>query len=369
MIEQDSIRRSHLSADGRPLDRAERVRRLTRMLIKHPKAEAVHKSINLFLERAENQRSGVNYLISGPSRVGKSTLSYDIYQSLLKREADKLGKPLKGKHIELDDRDIRPAIWIEAKADTNTTALLEKLLEELGDPAPSRGNIPEKERRLAKHLSLQRVKTVIIDEVQHFAQHRTGQFQYKLGDWLKSNLQNINFNSFESRDSVDRSFCHIIFFGTEESKILFQINEQIKGRNIGGHNYLPYNWDKPDDREIYRDILGTIDEVIPFAEASNLDEFHRAMKLNEASDGSLGLTMKLIQAAGVMAIRDESDRILDIHLRDGFDEIEAVIGLKDNPWRIDDQPDGSRQKSTVRPNRKTPLKGKGPSTAPTYTKK
>jgi len=132
---------------------------------------------------------------------------------------------------------------------------------------------------------------------------------------------------------------------------------------------MPYNWKNDNDREVYLDILSTIDSVIPFAEASNLDEFNRAMKLNEASDGSVGLTMKLIQAAGVMAIRDESDRILDIHLRDGFDELEAVIGLKDNPWRIDDHPDGTRQKSNMRPNRKTPLKGKGPSTAPSFNKK
>jgi Cdc6-like AAA superfamily ATPase len=339
------------------------------MLIEHPKAEAVHKSIEFFLERAENQRTGVNYLVSGPSRVGKSTLSYNVYQSLLKKEADRLGKPLRGKYIELEDRDIRPAVWIEAKADTNTAALLEKLLEELGDPSPASGKRPEKERRLAMHLSLQRVKAIIIDEVQHFAQHRTGQFQYKLGDWLKSNLQNINYNSFEDRNVVNESFCHIIFFGTEDSKILFQINEQIKGRNIGGHNYMPYNWTNDDDREVYRDILSSIDQAIPFAESSKLDEFERAMKLNEASDGSVGLTMKLIQAAGVMAIRDESDRILDIHLRDGFDELEAVIDLKDNPWRIDAEPDGSRQKSNMRPNRKTPLKGKGPSTAPSFTKK
>lgn len=363
------MRRAHLGADGIRLDRAERVRRLACMTIKHPKSEAVYNAIDFFLERAASQRSGVNYLVAGPTRVGKSTLSYSIYKSLLQKEADRLGKPLKGKYIELTDRDIRPAIWVEAKSDTTTTSLLEKLLEELGDPSPARGKIPEKERRLAKHLAVQRVQNVIIDEVQHFAQHRTSQFKYKLGDWLKSNLQNFSFNSYDDPDVLSGSFCNIIFFGTEEAIELFHTNEQLKGRNIGGHNYLPYNWQNQADREDYLDILGTIDAVIPFAQPSNLTEFHRARKLNEASNGSVGLTMKLISSAGAMAIRDESDRILDIHLRDSFDELEAVIDLKENPWRILDQSDDSRQMANIQPNRKTRLKGKGPSTAPSFNKK
>ncbi|WP_377843868.1 TniB family NTP-binding protein [Bosea sp. UC22_33] len=369
MTEHHSIRRSHLASNGEPLDRAERFRRLTRMLINHPKAESVHRSIEMFLDRSADSRSGVNYLVCGPSRVGKSTLSYAIYQSLLQKEADSLKRPLRGKYIELEDRDIRPVLWVEAKADTTTVALLEKLLEELGDPSPSAGKIPEKERRLSKHLFQQGVKAVIIDEVQHFAQHRTAKFQYKLADWLKSNLQNIKHNSSENGNGLEESFCHIIFFGTDESRVLLQQNEQLKGRNIGGHNYTPYNWEIDEERESYLDVLSSIDSSIPFAESSDLDEYHRALKINEAADGSMGLTMKLIQAAGIMAIRDESDRILDIHLRDGFDELEAVIGLKDNPWRIDDEPGSSRKKAAIRPNRSTTLKGKGPSTEPSFHKK
>lgn len=366
MTDQNSARTSHLSAAGEPLDRGERVRRLTGMMINHPKAEAVHEAIDRFVDLAKHETHGINYLVRGPSRIGKSKLSYSVYQKLLKKEADAIGQPVRGNFIELDDRDIRPVVWMEAKSDTTTEGLLEILLEELGDPSPASGKKSEKERRLAKQLTIQRVKVVIIDEIQHFAQHRTERFRYKLGDWLKSYLQNVRYNSYHDRDVVEKSFTHVIGFGTEEADILLHKNEQFQGRNVGVHNFFPYRWDIESEREVYLDLLNTIDASIPFAEWSCFDEIHRANKLHEASNGSLGLTMKLIKAAGMMAIRDESDRILDIHLRDGFDEFEKLM---DNPWRIDDEPGNSRKKAAVRPNRSTTLKGKGPSTEPSFHKK
>jgi len=234
-----------------------------------------------------------NHLVLGSSGCGKSTLCKLIVST--------------NKGRREPERNVVPILYMEIPALATISALVEGLLNILGDPGPRAGTITEKTGRLGCLAKGCGVLLIILDEMQHV--HDRGKILTisKVADWIKS-LTNI-------------VGCPIMLVGLPRTQHLVNANEQLRRRFSATLSLERFDLDEgaeADVNEFAGVVVSFLDSMPlrcalrPDASADDLRKFYYA------TDGRVGYLASLLARALLLAHKNDLCVIDDTVLEQAF---------------------------------------------------
>jgi len=226
--------------------------------------------------------------IFGPSRVGKSTLINEFIKSL-------------GRY----NKDI---VVVRLKTVKNTKALASQILRALGDPACGSGTESQMTLRIIHLLKKLKIKLLIIDDIQNIIDRKSQKLDYLSADLLRSII---------SDNEVKPS---MVLLGLPNSKVLFDVNEQLKGRFRKIYLMKRFDWNTAETKKMLKDFLNVIQKNLNFEHGLELFKEELAFRFYCASNGLVGLLMKIIIEAKNLADNSGGGIITRQHLAEGYDE-------------------------------------------------
>jgi hypothetical protein len=284
-----------------------KIRMVEQLLVIHPQMQAILEKMDYCREHAKNALESIGMLITGEKGTGKTTVM-NVY---LRNNAPRKTKTA----------TYMPVVPICIPVPASERGLTICLLTALGDPYPTNGSITIQTLRVYKLVDKCRVELVVFDEFQHFAERESFKLNRTVSDWTK------NFMSQTKKP--------LILFGTPKSEEILdgEENEQLRRRFPFRMSLKPFGWETAQEQDIFRKFLQMVDEKLPFSESSKLADPDMAARIHFATNGLIFEIMRLIRAAGVLALKQDLPRIdLDL-LRESFAENLATNSkLLENPF-------------------------------------
>lgn len=282
------------------MSKEEKYKKIKAMRILYPR---FNHALNL-IERCRKSTTSSSdpqcLLITGPSGSGKSSI-FETYKSL------------NDKTIYEETRTKKVILSAEIPSPTTIMSFLEALLEELGDPFPTRGTKGNKHLRLIKLIKDCGVELILLDEFQHFVHPEKKKVNYDVSDCFKS--------------LVNQTKVPVVLFGLSESKHVINCNPQLKRRFSMVYNLSPFGFESSLRMTEFAKLLYNIDQQLPFEELSGFAQDDMLDRFYYATDGLMDSIMKLIRDAAGFAIDEEKVKIemedlaraynLHSHLQDG----------------------------------------------------
>ncbi|MBV8660438.1 MAG: TniB family NTP-binding protein [Burkholderiales bacterium] len=164
----------------------------------------------------------------GVSGVGKSVLL---------KEYARLRPPQ-----ELEDGWRIPVLYTSLPAHPTEKTLLAGMLRALGDPEPTYGTATQQRLRLLKGLAATGTQLLIVDEVQHFVKQM-----------YKSTRIADAADTFKTLTNEYRG--GLVLSGAPSSRILFQLNSQLRSRMPCEIRLRPFRWDDDTSRSMFLAVL------------------------------------------------------------------------------------------------------------------
>jgi len=274
--------------------------------------------------QAAKQAKGCLFL-HGESGTGKTTILHQFMTiDMAKAESDGRGK----------------ALYVEVPSICDELSFPEAILKAVGDPLAHMGTPAAKMRRVGKSLQEQEYTLLVLDEAQHLIVTSDNKTIYTVADWLKTGLNTWGVS--------------IIFCGKDEILMIPKVNEQIKSRAAG--NYHPLracDWGNKQSRQSYKMILIALDNLLPFETTAGLEQPELAEMIHGATGGLLRPTARIIERAGVLAVRAGLDRLTTETLNMAIAETDRAA-VNDNTVSIDAEVGHRRSsKKQKKPSMKT----------------
>jgi hypothetical protein len=194
-----------------------------------------------------------------------------------------------------EDGEVYPIVYIEAKASMTPSTLTDQFFLKTGARAQAT-RIAQSTRdmnaidRLVRH----RTEMVIIDDA-----------QYLLFDRRRDEVP--KFNSFIRSLIEARSFA-VLLVGEPRVRDWVLGLPELSGRDYFEEEIEHFDR-SPEGQEDFQLLMGGIDDLLPFAEPSELGEFEVAAEMYEYADGYLGRAMNLIRRASWTSINEGHRRI------------------------------------------------------------
>jgi hypothetical protein len=233
--------------------------------------------------------------VTGPSRVGKSTLLRKLVADYPKRRD---GIVVSHKLLGKLTADHRPLVIVKMPSSPTVISLAQAMLKALGDPNWWRGASRSLlEARVDLLLDLCRVKAVVCDEAQRIVDRSGTVVSFDIVDWL--------------RDRSANNGIILVLVGLGRLAAAFMQDDQFDQRYDAEIRMLPYRWkdeagkDLVEEIEELRAILISIKQVMPLVfdpevDVDNRDEFAAMLALRRfyyAGSGLLGRVLKLFKHA------------------------------------------------------------------------
>lgn len=227
----------------------------------------------------------VSALIVGDSGVGKTEIARAICE----------------KYASSRDSDGRtsPVVFVQTPDSPSGIALIEAILEALGDPRPGSGTKTAKRRRLLKMFRDQGVLFVILDDIQQLIDPSREWLSYDASECLKTILK-MSSTSF-------------IGFGLPQATLLTKLNEQWERLNQGTIVVERFDWNSEASKCQLQSVLKTFQQKLPMFELPDLASEGMALRFYLATGGLIDYIAKILLQATWNAI----------------DKDKAVIGTKD----------------------------------------
>ncbi len=188
---------------------------------------------------------------------------------------------------EHEDRTVRPAVMVSIPSVPSIKFIARRILAKLGDPlayAQRRDN-DELTKAIITLLKECRSQVLLLDEINNFLQKKGRHDSVlDLSNWLK--------------EIVDDSKVLIILSALPIGEAVVQLNEQLERRfSAPLHLELVKKNRWENNLADFRGVLKEIDEKLPTLRRSDLHGKDMATRLFFASDGRIGLLMKLLKRA------------------------------------------------------------------------
>ena len=242
-------------------------------LVPYSKAISLLEELDILYNLPKRDRMP-NLLIVGSTNNGKST----ILKKFMQKYPD---------YAEADNI-VKPIIFIQAPISGGDNALYEKILDAVNAPYSTHATASRKEQQAISILKSLKTKMIVIDEFQDIF-HGGVQRQKKF-------LATVKHLSNELQ-------IPIVAAGIEKTQQVISADPQMANRFEPIH--LP-KW-KFDDE--FRKLLVSIESTLPLKEASLLHTKKIAAMLYGMSEGIIGELMTVVQRAGVLAIKEEKEKI------------------------------------------------------------
>lgn len=215
--------------------------------------------------------SGV--FVVGESGSGKTT----FLESILARYPS----------YESEDRTVRLAVMTKVPSVPSIKFIARRILSALGDPLAnaSRRDNHELTKGIVTLLKQCHTKVLLLDEVNNFLQKKGRHDSVlDLSNWIK--------------EIVDDSGVLVVLSALPIGEAITQSNEQLR-RRFSAPLYLELVKKKRKEANLtnFRGVLKEVDEKLPTLRRSNLHEKDLSLRLFYATDGLIGLLMKLLRRA------------------------------------------------------------------------
>lgn len=281
--------------DQSTLSKMQKVRQLRRVYVRYPSAEPIFEVLDRLYNygslAGESGGSAKCVLLTGESRSGKSAL---LHKWQARRPPSVEG-----------DVDHRPVLYVETPHNCTPKGLSRAILRELGVPdlITTRATNDSLLHQVDIHLKAQRVKVIILDELQHFID--------------SANRRVINSSAEFLKSLLNMGKCSFVLAGIPSAVAVIEENDQLEGRMLSRFHLSGFDLSVPQQKAEYQAIIKAFGDQLPFELPSNLQLL--APKLARATKGSLGRSIDLIVNATEIAL-DQNAKSLEVqHLREALD--------------------------------------------------
>ncbi len=263
--------------------------------VKYKRGEEITKKLQSCYDSVvEGAREPECLLITGPKRVGKSTI-IESFAGLFPRTLTETGTiiPVSKSIIGLP---VTPA------------NVMTDLLESLGDHKADRGTTGGRRYRADRFLEDCQVRMVVFDEFQHMKDRENERILYTTLDWMKTIIKK-------------HSISCVLTGINEQSEEIIRSNDQLAGLFPDPEVLAPFKWDERADETIkeFKIFLQDFEYLLPFRQLSHLETEPLANNIFLATEGYIGFISMLLRHGAKLALADGKEKLTEHYLKIAFD--------------------------------------------------
>lgn len=188
-----------------------------------------------------------------------------------------------------------PVIFVQTPENPSSIALIEGMLESLGDPRPGSGNKRAKLRRLLMMLKEQGVLFIIMDDVQQLVDTKREWLIYDASECLKT--------------IIKMSAVSFIGFGLPEATLLTRLNEQWERLNQGTIRIERFDWLNTASKTEFKRALKSFQNKLSMFEFPEMSSEVMALRFYLATGGLIDYVAKILLQATWNAIDEKRSKI------------------------------------------------------------
>lgn len=212
--------------------------------------------------------------ILGPSGSGKTAL-IDKFKIEIERNFGGDGR--------------KPLAVVETPSALTVRAIASSVLESLGDPIYDKGTELQMTNRILNFVNDLETRMILFDEMQNIVDRDSQKLNHKVADWFKRLLNHRKFK------------IPIGFLGLEQTRSIFNTNEQLRRRFTRPYILQPFDWENAKERLNLKGFLYQLECEISLEPGLSLCENDIAFRFYCASGGLVGYIMKIIYEAQELA--------------------------------------------------------------------
>lgn len=299
---------SELNTDYSKMSIEERICLVEKIFIINPLVSSSLNKIRECHEYSKYSSEPKCILITGPSGVGKTTISR-YYERQFPRQT-------------LEEGTIIPVLFSTISVPATVKNVATGLLYSMGDPMPDKGTTYSKTLRLYKLLKNCKVELIILDEFQHFIDRDSNKVLQVVSDWLKVLL--------------DETKIPMVLTGMPQSVDILLKNEQLQRRFSTRKELKPFPYETPEQKDDFRKFLRQLENKLPLMERSYLSAVETSFRFFFATDGIISKAMKIVGKATVLALQHKLEKLtMDILAQAYDEEIASKEFIVKNPFTAD----------------------------------
>lgn len=276
--------------------------------ILYPKIKKLGVDFEQKLEYCERSHKHETMFVTGGTGAGKSTLT-----QWLKAFANE-------RYQRFDEeKTICPVIQFAIPTPCTPTELSLSVLRALGEANPKAKRSQQQIKDAAEEfLKTCEVKLVLIDNIQDVPARRGKRGIEKIGERL--------------RELIDHSEALWVLLGTKDAKKVINSDDQLI-RRAAYQVHLPYfNIDTELEKASFKKLLAKIDEWLPVAEKSCLNDAALAMSMFIATEGIFDRIVRLVDRAWIEAVQSNREKILKQDFENAFVYVYGMDAKECNPF-------------------------------------
>ncbi len=244
-------------------------------------------------------------MLLGASGAGKSTLLH-LYRKAFP-------------DAELEDRTLRPILYISLPSRVTVNDILSGLLEACGDPEPQKGTARSLLNRLYGLTKSLGVQLIIIDEIQHVLPEHTHRRTQEAADMIKS--------------IMDRSLIPFVLAGLPHGNRI--LTDTVKGKHSEDQLIRRFNASvqlKPPalGSNAWKNLMAVYQKTIGVP-CINLSSDEMLKRFYLASNGLHGFIANVLEHS--LESTDGNEQICITHLSEAFD-VSSCADLIENPFKM-----------------------------------
>lgn len=283
-----------------------RLRFLKSLIVGHPQFSQVIADIQEMTGHCIRLDEGDLYGVIAETGAGKTTVTNFFRE----RWRDRI----------LPEVSIRKVCYFNVPPRPSSSSMSSALLKALGDPKWKNGAADALEARCRTLLTKCRTRLILIDNTHDIPERRKKPGVREVGNWM--------------RNLVDDVPALLVCLGSDNARDVIEANSQARRRGPG-YRRIDYFTASPDDKvgtkRLLR-VLFEIDKKLPLAEMCGLAEPQLAARISIASNGVIGLIVKLLVAAIYLCIMDKREKLELKDLAGAFKELWKDAAPVENPF-------------------------------------
>jgi hypothetical protein len=230
--------------------KAEVARRLALLSALYVKTEDIEMALAEIQNLRETGFRGLEsdaycYFVVGPTAAGKTRLLTTYCQ---------------GDHAK-PNGELRPVVRVRVPSTVKSVEeFLAAILIALGtEPFSGRHRKSQLEQRILRHLACRKTELILLEEVNHLVDRKTGNLGYWGGDAIKTLL-------------LDTAKIPVVMSGIEVAERLFSVNAQLLSRRRGVLRLFAYDWRDPAHRVFFQQAIEAFELACKFPRRLGLAE-------------------------------------------------------------------------------------------------